>query len=309
MSKTLDAILGFSIGDAMGVPIEFTSRHILNQHKLTEMVGFGSHQVPEGTWSDDTSMVLATMDSIIENQAINCEDMMQKYCEWYKNAKYTATDKLFDIGGATQISLSNYINYHMPLEKCGQRSINSNGNGSLMRILPVSLFLASRNLSEQEETFIVNSISELTHGHEISMLGCKIYTDYVKSLLQGKTKQQAYQSLKEKDYSKYYSDTSIDAYYRILQKDISKFPEEQINSSGYVVDSLEACLWSFLNNDNYESSVVTAINLGDDTDTIGALTGALSGIMYGVQQIPERWMNKLKKEKKFLIYVILLIQF
>jgi len=293
--KMKAGIMGFAVGDALGVPVEFLNRDLLQRRPLKEMIGYGSHRVPEGTWSDDTSLMIAAMDSIKENGDVNFDDIMYKFTEWVNYAKYTATDELFDIGISTSKAISNFKRGEKPTN-CGTKGINENGNGSLMRILPFVYYLKFSNFSEEEKTILINQASALTHAHEISQLGCKIYADYVTLLLDGVDKVKALDLLKEIDYNKYYSNDSIKVYQRILKGDLKSLDIDQIRSSGYVVDSLEASLWCTVKNDTYEDAVVAAINLGEDTDTIGAITGSLNGIIYGKNNIPERWLNKLRKK-------------
>lgn len=293
--KMKAGIMGFAVGDALGVPVEFSNRDLLQRRPLKEMIGYGSHKVPEGTWSDDTSLMIVAMDSIKENGDVNFEDIMYKFTEWVNYAKYTATDELFDIGISTSMAISNFKRGEKPTN-CGTKGINENGNGSLMRILPFVYYLKFSNFSEEEKTILINQASALTHAHEISQLGCKIYADYVTLLLEGVDKVKALDLLKEIDYNKYYSNDSIKVYQRILKEDLKSLDIDQIRSSGYVVDSLEASLWCTVKNDTYEDAVVAAINLGEDTDTIGAITGSLNGIIYGKNNIPERWLNKLRKK-------------
>jgi len=302
MEKLKAGIVGFVVGDALGVPIEFSDRQYLEKRPLKEMVGYGSHKVPEGTWSDDTSMMLATMDSIVEKDGLDYWDIMYKFSEWTDYAKYTATDVLFDIGISTSRAISNFKKGTDVLS-CGGRGFKDNGNGSLMRILPIVYYLNFANLSEEEEIMIINNVSSLTHGHEISCLGCKIFSDYVTAIINGADKSEALTFVKNQNYDKYYSSDAILAYKRILNGKLEELSKNEIRSSGYVVDTLEASLWCTLNSDNYEQSVVTAINLGEDTDTIGAITGSINGIVYGMEQIPDRWLNKLRK-KDYLFNLI-----
>lgn len=290
------SIVGFVIGDALGVPFEFKKRNELKNKKneIRSMVGYGTHNVPEGAWSDDSSLLLATMDSIINKGMIDYKDIMDRFCDWYLNANYTATNELFDVGISTGSSILKYIDLG-DINTCGRSDINSNGNGSLMRILPVAFYLNKSNLTEEEKVEIINKVSSLTHAHEISRLGCLIYCDYINLLLNFKNKKIAYNILKTIDYSKYYSKESIKAYDNLLKKDISKFRESFILSSGYVVSTLESAIWSILNYDTFESTVLGSIMLGDDTDTIGAITGGLAGILYGYESIPKMWIDKLKR--------------
>lgn len=296
MENVRAGLIGFATADALGVPIEFTSRNY--GKPLTEMVGYGSHKVPEGTWSDDTSMLIATMDSINENNGkINYDDIMTKFLEWYSKAKYTATDELFDMGIATRSALYNYARNVRPATKCGVTGIRENGNGSLMRILPFVYYAYNNELSEEETVQLINDASSITHAHEISKLGCKIYCDYVIGLLNGLDKEQSLENLRNIDYSKYYSKESLEYYSRILDGSIKDLPIEEIKSSGFVVHTLEAAIWCTLKNNDYEDAVVKAINLGEDTDTVGAVTGSINGIIYGEESIPKRWTDKLRKKE------------
>lgn len=301
-NNILNGVLGFVIADALGVPVEFKSRDELSINPLKEMIGYGSHKVPEGTWSDDTSMMLATMDSIINLNKIDYNDMMKRFCDWYMNSKYTATGEVFDIGISTRKALHKFYSGYSALD-CGCKGEFDNGNGSLMRILPISLYSIYNELNEKQEIELLNNCSSLTHGHEISKLGCKIYTDYIRNLLNGKTKKKAFYEISNKDYSNEYSTYSINKYKRLFSPNFESLDISKIKSSGYIVDTLEASIWCILNTQDYEEAVIKAINLGEDTDTVGAVTGSIAGIIYGNEKIPERWLSKLKN-KEYLINMI-----
>jgi len=294
VSRFKAGIVGFVVGDALGVPIEFSGRDALEKKPLTEMIGYGSYDVPEGTWSDDTSLMLATMDSIIEVSEIDYDDIMKRFTNWVDYAKYTATDKVFDIGISTSNAIANYKSGIKAIE-CGTKGFYENGNGSLMRMLPIALYLCTNDFNEIEEIDIINKVSSLTHAHEISCLGCKMFSDYIKALINGLNKIEALNFVRVQNYKRYYSQSSISFYKRILNGELPNLKKSDIKSSGFVVDTLEASIWCTLMSDSYEQSVVTAVNLGYDTDTIGAITGALNGIIYGEESIPKRWVDKLKK--------------
>ena len=281
MKKIVNSILGFAIGDAMGVPVEFKKREELLERPVVKMEGYGTYDVPSGVWSDDTSMVLATIDSIINMHEINYDDMMKRFCDWINSSKYTSNGFLFDIGIATKDSILKYYIDKVDPILCGSRSINSNGNGSLMRILPIALYTYFEDIDDDKLLEIVKDSSSLTHGHEYSIMGCFIYVKYVHFLLAGYDKFKAYEKLKNLNYYKF-SENARRAYKRFLTTDIYKLDLDYIKSSGYIVDTLEAVIWTFLNTNSFMESIIGAINLGDDTDTIGALVGALSGIIYGI---------------------------
>lgn len=297
MSIVKDSLYGFILGDAMGVPVEFEDREKLINKPVTSMLGYGSHDVEEGVYSDDTSMTLATMDSIIkQNGIINYNDIADKFCNWVNNNEYTATNKVFDIGMTTKYALIKYFNNKIDATMCGGTNINENGNGSLMRMLPIALYCFYKNIKDDNEIFtLVKNSSSITHAHDISILGCYIYVRYVISLLETKNKISSYNFIKKLDYSMFIEEVKLE-YSRILFSDISTLNINDINSSGYVVDTLEAVFWIILNCSNYNESIIGAINLGGDTDTIGAITGSIAGILYGYDNISKRWISKLKNK-------------
>ena len=293
--KVKDGIIGHAIGDAMGVPVEFYKRDELSANPVTTMLGYGSHDVPAGSWSDDTSMEIATIASIVNKKGLDYEDMMMNFYEWLKDGLFTPYGEVFDAG---RPCIQAIINFSKGYEwrECGLNDKMSNGNGSLMRMLPLAYYCYYKKASLEEIYEIVKNASSLTHAHEISILGCYIYVNYVLFLLDEEDKFTAYHKLKNIDYSKFTSE-SLASYINILEKDISKFPVTSISSCGYIIDTLEASLWTILNTTNFEESIIQAINLGEDTDTIGAITGSMSGIIYGYDTIPKSWLNKLAKRK------------
>ena len=295
MSKYVDAIIGHAIGDAMGVPTEFCFREKLLANPVTSMTGFGSHRVPAGTWSDDTSMEIATMDAYINNGYWNYDDIMLNFGDWINDARFTANDFNFDVGRTCLTAIRNYISHGTPALESGLNDYLSNGNGSLMRILPVALYSYSKDLSDPEIIKLVNDVSSLTHRHDISKLGCYIYVKYVIYLLKGLSKEEAYEEIKKCDYSSYEKE-SIDVYERILKNNIKEYSIDDISSSGYIVDTLECALWILLNSKSYRDTIIASTNIGNDTDTIGAVAGGMAGIIYGIDSIPEDWLNTLKKK-------------
>lgn len=250
--KLRDAVYGLAIGDALGVPYEFSRR---GSFECTEMVGYGYwDDQPEGTWSDDTSMTIATAKSLKDNDGkVLTYDMFDNFVQWADSEDFNCNGECFDIGIATGAAL------RTGKPQTGERS---NGNGSLMRILP----LAFVDCTDEE----IREVSALTHGHEISMKACEIYVHVARRLLAGETIQEIIPTLKyEKPFDR-------------LCK-INQLEEEEIESTGYVVHTLEASLWVLARYDNFKDTVLAAVNLGEDTDTTGAVAGGLAGIVYGVE--------------------------
>ena len=291
-------IIGHAIGDALGVPVEFTSRNQLARHPIQDMEGYGTHNMPVGTWSDDTSMEIALMQSLIDCESFNYKDIMDNFCKWWKDDEFTATGRTFDIGGTCAKAISNYRMGMSPLE-CGEKSERSNGNGSLMRILPVAFVCHSNSIIGMARYDLVSKVSSLTHAHEISILGCFIYVNFVCHLLSGDENAVAYAKTQQEDYSMF-SNSAREAYYRIISNNIATYHEDEISSSGYVLSSLEASLWCLLNTNSYKEAVLKAVNLGSDTDTIGAITGSMAGICYGYKSLPCEWITKLQRSEYLL---------
>ncbi len=298
MSKFIDSIIGHAIGDAMGVPTQFCMRNRLLEHPVTEMISSNKTGQPAGSWSDDTSMEICTIDSFIQNENWNYSDIMSRWLEWVNDAEYTPNNETFDVGKTCLKAIRNFSLGIAPL-KCGLDSETSNGNGSLMRILPVALYSYYKKLNETETIKLTNEISSLTHAHEISKLGCYIYVRYVMYLLAGNTKEDAYDLIQNIDYSSY-SEYAISKYDRILKNNIKNYNIDSISSSGYVVDTLECALWILLNANSYKETIIATTNIGNDTDTVGAIAGSMAGIIYGISSIPEKWINKLMR-KDYLI--------
>lgn len=290
-----NGIIGFAIGDAMGVPNEFSLRENLIENPTTEMEGFKSHEVPKGSWSDDTSLTLATMDSVIENRKINTEDIASKFLQWLKESKYTPTNEVFDVGGTTFKALARFEAHLRDASECGGDGEMDNGNGSLMRMLPVAYYAYYKNLSEEKVYELVKRTSGITHKHEISIMGCFIYVIFACELLNKKTKEEAYSKIKNIDYSKYFIDETIEKYHRILEGHIATLPLEKIYSTAYVVHTLESIIWVLFNTYTFNSAIIGAVNLGNDTDTIGACVGGLAGIVYSLKDINPHWEKDLIK--------------
>lgn len=293
--KIKAGLLGFAVGDALGVPVEFRERESLEASPITDMREFGTHQKPKGTWSDDTSMTLATMDSIAKMGKVDFDDMMKRFVNWYNNAEYTATDEVFDIGSSTTKALSNYVNRIPPIE-CGGTDIKENGNGSLMRMLPFAFYISVQEFDEETKRQLIDEASSLTHAHNISKLGCQLYVDYIIELLRGENKLDAYQKMLYGNYFSYGGDT-LAVYKKTMFGKLPTLERDNIASTGYVADTFEASLWCTLTSSSFEEAVLKAVNLGGDTDTIGAITGSINGLIYGLESIPKPWLDALAKRE------------
>ncbi|WP_438712073.1 ADP-ribosylglycohydrolase family protein [Aquimarina muelleri] len=288
-------IFGVAVGDALGVPVEFKSREFLKKQPVTDFMGYMCWNQPPGTWSDDTSLTLCLVDSLIKDYDV--EDIAKTFAKWYTNGYWGAHNEVFDIGGSTRYSLDRVLKGESG-KYSGNMFETDNGNGSLMRTLPLVFFLQKETDSNKRYQKI-KEVSSITHAHFRSVFSCFIYVEYALLLLQGQDKFVAYENMKkpllEFAYKMDFNPIEIDLFHRILKGNIFEESKDFIQSSGYVLHSLEASLWCLLTSDSYEESVLKAVNLGGDTDTTGAITGGLAGLYYGYNTIPETWKFQLAK--------------
>ena len=288
-------ILGLATGDALGVPVEFESRDRLKKNPVIGMRSGGSWGQEAGTWSDDTSLTIAAMESIARLGKINYQDIAENFVSWYERGNFTANGDCFDIGNTTRSAIVRHARKLIPPTECGSTDENSNGNGSLMRILPATLYLYAKNGKiSADELKIIHEFSALTHGHYISKIACGIYSLIAAQILDGKNISDAYE-FGMREAKNFYADNKFFDNFARLDENFADLPEDDISARGYVVSTLEAALWCLLNTDNYQSAMLKTVNLGKDTDTTAAVAGGLAGILYGVENIPDDWLNVLKR--------------
>jgi ADP-ribosylglycohydrolase len=301
-----DILLGVAVGDALGVPVEFKNREALILDPVIDMRSYGTYNQPKGTWSDDSSLTFCLAESLIDGYDLR--DIAMKMIEWKENAYWTAHEELFDIGLTTSMAIERL----KEIIQTGQEDIlsklgnlvdeNSNGNGSLMRILPIVMYVKDISIRKQFE--IIWQVSALTHYHIRSAIACLIYIRFAENLMNGMTKHESYQKMQQ-DIALFFTEYPISPeeqklFERIIVHSIDTYSINEINSSGYVLYSLEASLWCLLKNNNYKDTVLAAVNLGNDTDTIAAIAGGLAGILYGFESIPSNWISDLQKKEEIM---------
>jgi ADP-ribosylglycohydrolase len=280
-------LFGVAVGDALGVPVEFRPR---GSFHVAGMRGYGTHSQPPGTWSDDTSLTLCLVDSL--SRSFAPDDIARNFIKWYDEGAFTAHGEAFDIGISTAKAI-NRLKAGVAPGKAGCTGVSENGNGSLMRIAPLVFYLAEK--PEADRLKITKIVSGITHAHPWSVAACYIYLEYLRKLALGMEKRAAYVELRG-DFSDGHPCIDADTlgkFARILRSDISALPESGIKSGGFVIDTLEAAFWCFLTTDGYRDAVLKAVNLGEDTDTTAAVTGALAGLAYGIKAIPAVWLERL----------------
>ncbi len=289
-------MIGHAIGDALGVPVEFCSREELKENPVIDMRGYGTYPVPAGSWSDDTSMSVAALDSLAKGK-IDHDEIMRNFVEWVENGKYTPTGKSFDIGRTCLQAIRAYLITNSTSE-CGQVGEYSNGNGSLMRIHPFALFAIAKGATLGKSLDIVHEGSSLTHAHPRTIYACGIYSMVLWDILNGIEKTELLSSIENAAvlFDGIYPEES-DHYEWAFYKKLATKNEDEISGSGYVVDSLEAALWCVLTTNSYKECVLKAVNLGEDTDTVAAIAGGIAGALYGYDSIPQEWKDTLIKRE------------
>ena len=296
----LDGVMGVVVGDALGCPVQFENREVVRSHRVTTMRGHGTFDLPAGSWTDDSSMTLALLASIREKQGIDLEDIMDQFVRWLIDGEYTPYGYSYDIGGTTMDAVLAYKRFGNT-EFCGRTSPASNGNGSLMRIMPACLYAYANRMDDDAAVQMIHQVGGLTHNHLRSRIACGLYYFCVRQILDGEgSLLQRVKSGVEAGFAWYDQDPEnkreLTNYQRL--RDIEKFAhadEDEISGSGYVVDTLHAAIWSLITTDSYEACELKAVNLGLDTDTVAAIAGGLAGLYYGYEGIPEDWLKEIKR--------------
>ncbi|MCB9263340.1 MAG: ADP-ribosylglycohydrolase family protein [Flavobacteriales bacterium] len=290
-----DILFGVAIGDALGVPVEFKSRETIAQNPVIDMIGFGTYNLPAGTFSDDSSLTFCLAESLTEDFSL--ENISEKFILWFRSNYWTPHGNVFDIGIATRNAILRLEKGCKP-ELAGGIDVSENGNGSLMRILPLLDII--KDLPIEERYLLTKRVSSITHGHIRSIIACFYYLEFARQIILGKEKSTIYNIVKT-DVLNFINtigivEREVLVFERLLFADISKLNESEIRSSGYVLHTLEASIWCIMTTKDYQSAVLKAVNLGEDSDTTGAVTGGLAGLLYGFETIPKSWLNKLARK-------------
>lgn len=295
MKLIKDALFGLAVGDALGVPVEFESRYVLEQHPVTDMVGYGTHNQPPGTWSDDSSLSFCLAEAL--TQDFDLAVVSENCKKWLYLNDWTPWGEVFDVGMATRRAIQRLV-IGTPPTLAGGFEENDNGNGSLMRILPLVFYIKDKEI--QERYLITKEVSSITHAHVRSVVACFYYLEFARLLLEGNDKLAIFRSLQTSIppflQSLQINPAEVALYDRLLKEDIYTLPADAISSSGYVLHTLEASIWCLLTTSSYKEAVLKAVNLGGDTDTTGAVTGGLAALLYGYDNIPASWINQLARK-------------
>jgi ADP-ribosyl-[dinitrogen reductase] hydrolase len=293
--KVLGGLWGAIIGDALGVPVEFMSREQVRRNPITGMRGYGTFNLPPGSWSDDSSLLLCTVESLLDG--FDTDGMGKLFIRWLNEGYWTPWGNVFDVGNSTASSIRRMMK-GVPPEQAGGRGENDNGNGSLMRILPLGIFFANHPV--EELLGAVHRASSLTHRHPRTLMACGFYCLMVRSLLEGSSPNDAYKYAIDQAviyYAKLPYAEEVSNFERILSGLIASVPETSIKSGGYVIHTLEASIWCLLNSNSFQEAALKSVNLGEDTDTTGCVMGGLAGLHYGLKGIPKEWLDAIVRKE------------
>ena len=287
--RLLGSFLGLAIGDAVGTTVEFRARDTFEP--VTDMVGKGPFNLPAGYFTDDTSMALCLAESLIEHQTLDRNDLLNRFSKWYREGMNSPTGRCFDIGNTTRSAIVNWEDTGSVLNNIGSWDA---GNGSIMRLAPAVI-----KYHDDRDRAIATAImqGETTHGSveacdSCDLLARVLLTAYVtddKNVVLNVDAQDGW----------------ADSVKNILKTlDVSR---DEVKSSGYVIHTLHAALWCFKNTDNFRDAILLATNLGEDADTVAAVTGQIAGAFYGISGIPIMWLDKLYDTARFIELVDKLI--
>jgi len=276
-------LLGLACGDALGRPVEFTSAsEISAEHgRLDEMVGHGTWNQPVGTITDDTEQALCIARSLVEHQTFSPADVADRFVAWYDSGP-------FDIGRMTMRSLSR-LKHGDTWDDAGQhvweqsREGQNAGNGSAMRCPPLAIPYAT---DWDRLVEVSRQSSQITHADPRCTDGCAILNFTVAGLLEDA-------DTPLQDALDYVGADAPEELVMSLQPLARGDAPGTLETSGYVVHSLQTALHDGLFADSAEEAIVTAVNRGGDTDTIGAIAGAVAGARFGASQLPDRWLSSI----------------
>lgn len=279
-NRAKGCLLGLACGDAVGATLEFVPRSQIRQ-PLTDMLGGGVWKLNRGEWSDDTSMALCLADSLLACQNFDPEDQLNRYLRWATTGYNSVREgqPAFGIGNHTRFELADFQQTGRSYSK--NNAPDKAGNGSLMRLAPIPLFYFHQ--PENIRRYAVLS-AKTTHASPACLEACGYFAEVLANALRGKPKAALFEDFEPTDFPHIA---------HIVKDDYQRKTADDIKGSGYVVESLEAALWAFWHTDNFREAILAAANLGDDADTTAAICGQIAGAYYGVENIPENWLEWL----------------
>jgi ADP-ribosyl-[dinitrogen reductase] hydrolase len=290
-SRTKGAMFGLAIGDAMGAPVEFRPRGEFEP--VTDFRPGGPFHLQAGQWTDDTAMSLCIASSLTHCQSFDATHQMEQYCRWIDEGYLSCTGKAVGIGQATLKAMMRYYRTKDPIQ--GDPDPRKSGNGCIMRLAPVPIYY--RNNATLAIYHSIQSAST-THGSDICLQTTGFFGSMIWGALNGVSKDDLLSECYSPVTSYYLQHPMCNELLSIANGEYKSKYESEIESTGFVIDALEAALWSFYHTDSYADGLLKAVNLGGDADTVGAIYGQLAGAYYGIQAIPVKWVQGVALSEK-----------
>jgi len=307
MNPITTALLGLSVADAIGVPVEFQSRAELDKHPVTDIRGYGTYNQPPGYFSDDSSLAFGLAESLATGE-FDLEDQAKRLINYRELGYWTPDNQIFDIGMTTTRAIDRLVQIIRNKETARLPYLNElateqdNGNGALMRIFPLFAYL--RDQPTEEWFAPIWQHSALTHGHIRSAFCCFLYLRFCAHLVDKVEKTEALQMARRELLNLLtvvqLPIEELDALENLIKADFSNLARTRVRGSGYVVECLEAALWLLFNAEDYRSAVLNAVNLGQDTDTTACVVGAPAALIYGHEAIPANWLTHLAHREEIV---------
>ncbi|TWM27108.1 ADP-ribosyl-[dinitrogen reductase] glycohydrolase [Bacillus paralicheniformis] len=293
--RVLPTLYGGIIGDLLGVPVEFRQRDTFH---IDNVSGYGTYNQPPGTWSDDSSLTFCLIENLIEENGI--DDLMQKFVKYKSEGFWTPYGKMFDIGRTTNEAIIRFEE-GLDSEHCGGKAEYDNGNGAIMRIAPLAFRLYDE-FDFIKKAEVIKKYTEITHAHPRAIVGSIIYIECLIRLYHNNTLQESLETVKrlfDKNFDgNHIYQQELRNYSRLFEEDFLNTARDEIVSDGYVVHTLEAAIWCLGNSSSFKEAVLKAVNLGGDSDTVAAITGALAGMHYKkMDEIPSEWLEKIVRKQ------------
>lgn len=281
INKKMGCIFGLAIGDALGAPVEFQARGSFKP--VTDFTSGGAFNLKEGQWTDDTAMALCLGQSLIERKGFDPKDQLEKYIKWLDTGFMSCTGEAIGLGNTISDSLDRYRKTKNPF--CGSSDPMTAGNGTIMRLAPVPIFY-----HPDHESVVMYSVEscKTTHKAQEVLDATFAMTSILCHLFDGKDKFEALELVSKKTFNS-------KAVSKILCTKFDTLNPEAVESTGYVIHTLNAALWAFMTSASFEEAVLKAVNLGDDADTVGAVCGQFAGAYWSYSGIPEKWLSKVAR--------------
>lgn len=282
-------LVGLLVGDALGVPYEFHSPESIpprDDIEFSPPKGFRrAHSgVPPGTWSDDGAQALVLLDSLLTCGKLDVAHFGRGLVRWYDEGYLAVDGKVFDVGIQTGQAIR-LLRGGVAAHEAGRSDEQANGNGSLMRVLPLALWHRG---TDAELVHDAHAQSLPTHGHLRSQVCCALYCLWARRTMEGAG--DAWAEAVAALRSIYGTDSPESAE---LERSIRPDEMGEFRGGGYVVDCLRSARWAVQQGD-YEQVVKAAVALGHDTDTTACVAGGIAGVRDGIRAIPERWRQSLR---------------